>query len=96
MLYKNKNNNIQVTLHRKTTDKQAYLKTKSEQPKSLKSSIPKSQFLILKAISSAATGYDKNCAVIKQNFLYRQYKEEVLNEQIKKLNITERKRGICK
>ena len=48
MLYKDKNNNIQTTLYRKFTDQQTFLHTKSEHPRSLKSSIPYSQALRLK------------------------------------------------
>ena len=35
--------------------------------------------------------FDNNCAIIKQKFLHRQYKKEVLDEQIKKVDRTERK-----
>ena len=45
----------------------------------------------LKTICSTSTEFDKNCAIIKQKFLDRQYKEEVLDEQIKKVDRTERK-----
>ena len=48
MLYKDKNNNIQTTLYRKSTDQQTFLHAKSEHPRSLKSSIPYSQALRLK------------------------------------------------
>ena len=92
MLYKDENNNIQTTLYRKPTDQQAFLHAKSEHPRSLKSSIPYSQALRLKTICSTSTEFDKNCAFIKQKFLDRQYKEEVLDEQIKKVDKTERKR----
>ena len=91
MLYKDENNNIQTTLYRKPTDQQAFLHAKSEHPRSLKSSIPYSQALRLKTICSTSTEFDKNCAAIKQKFLDRQYKEEVLDEQIKKVDRTERK-----
>ena len=91
MLYKDENNNIQTTLYRKPTDQQAFLHAKSEHPRSLKGSIPYSQALRLKTICSTSTEFDKNCAAIKQKFLDRQYKEEVLDEQIKKVDRTERK-----
>ena len=90
MLYKDKNNNIQ-TLYRKPTDQQAFLHAKSEHPRSLKGSIPYSQALRLKTICSTSTELDKNCAIIKQKFLDRQYKEKVLDEQIKKVDRIERK-----
>ena len=84
MLYKDENNNIPLTLYHKPTDQQAFLHAKSEHPRSLKSSIPYSQALRLKTIFSTATEFDKNCDIIKQKFLDRQYKEEVLDEQINK------------
>ena len=91
VLYKDENNNIQTTLYHKPTDQQAFLHAKSEHPRSLLSSIPYSQALRLKTICSTTTEFDKNCAIIKQKFLDWQYKEEVLDEQIKKVNRTERK-----
>ena len=91
MLYKDENNNIQTTLYRKPTGQQAFLHAKSEHPRSLKNSIPYSQALRLKTICSTSTECDKNCAIIKQKFLDRQYKEEVLDEQIKKVDRIERK-----
>ena len=83
MLYKDENNNIHTTLYHKPTDQQAFLHAKSEHPRSLKSSIPYSQALRLQKICSTITEFDKNCAIIKKNFLDRQYKEKTLDEQIK-------------
>ena len=91
MSYKDENNNIQTTLYRKPTDQKAFLQAKSEHPISLKSSNPYSQALRLKAICSTSTEFDKNCAIIRQKFLDRQYEEEVLDEQIKKVDRIERK-----
>ena len=91
MLYKDENNNIKTTLYGKPTDQQAFLLAKSEHPRSLKNSILYSQALRLKTICSTSTEFDKNCAIIKQKILDRQYKEEVLDEQIKKVDRTERK-----
>ena len=91
MLYKEENNNIQTTLYRKPIDQQAFLHAKSEYARSLKNSNPYSQALRLKTICSTSTEFDKNCAIIKQKFLDRQYKEEVLDEHIKKVDRTEGK-----
>ena len=91
MLYKDENNNIQTALYCKPTDQQAFLDAKSEHQRSLKNNIPYSQALRLKTICSTSTEFDKNCAIIKQKFLDRQYKEEVLYEQIKKVDRIERK-----
>ena len=79
MLHKDKNNNIQTTLYRKPTDEQEFLLAKSEHPRPLKSSIPYSQALRLKTVFSTTAEFDKNCAIIKQKFLDRLYKEEVLD-----------------
>ena len=62
-----------------------------EYPRSLKRSIPYSQDLRLKAIQSTSTEFDKNCAIIRQKFLDRQYKKEFLDEQIKKADRIEGK-----
>ena len=43
------------------------------------------------SIANLQIKFDKNCAIIKQKFLDRQYKGEVLDEQIKKVNRIERK-----
>ena len=45
----------------------------------------------LKTICSTYTKFDKNCAIIKHNFLERQYKKEVLGEQMMKVDRIERK-----
>ena len=82
---------IQTTLLRKPSDKQAFLHANLEQTRSLKNSIRYSQALRLKTIYSTTTEYDKNCATIKQKLLDRQYKEEVLDEQIMKVDRIERK-----
>ena len=57
---------------------------------SLKNSTPFIQALRLTK-QFTTTGYGRNCAIIKQKFLDRQYKEEVLDEQIKKVDRIERK-----
>ena len=85
------NNKIQITLHRKPTNQEAFLDAKSEHPRSLQNNIQYSQPLRLKTICSKTTEYDKNCDIIKQNFLQRQYREDALDEQIKKVDTTERK-----
>ena len=74
---------VYTTLYRKLTDQQAFLQAKSEHPRSLKSSIRYGQALRRKTICSTTTEFDKNSSIIKQRFLDWQYKEEVLDEQIK-------------
>ena len=48
LIYKDKNNNLQKTLYRKTTDQQSHLHAHSVHPKSLKRSMPYSQALRIK------------------------------------------------
>ena len=79
-----------------TTSKQLYIANlqinkHSYTLRSLKSSIPYSQALRLKTICSTTTEFDKNCAIIIQTFLDQQCREEVLDEQIKKVNRIEKK-----
>ena len=73
MLYKDKNENIQTTL--------CSLNAKSEHQRSLKNSIPYNKALRLKTICSTTTECGKNYAIIKQQFLDRQYKEDILDEK---------------
>ena len=91
MLFKDENSNIQKTLYRKPTDQKRFLHAKSEYPRFLKSSIPYSETLTLKIICSTSIEFDKDCPIIKQKLLYRQYKEEFLDQQIKKVDGIERK-----
>ena len=91
MQYKDENSNIQTTLYHKPTDEKAFLHANSEHVRSLNNSILCIQALILKTICSTTTEYDKNCASTKQKFLERQCKEEVLHEQINKVDKIERK-----
>ena len=42
----------------------------------------------LKTVGSKTTEYNKNCAIIKQKFLDKQYKGKVPDEQIKKVHRT--------
>ena len=46
----------------------------------------------LKTIHSTTTEFDKTCAIIKQKFLDQQYKGEVVDEQIKKIDRIKRKK----
>ena len=50
--FSNKEKKLETKLHRKESDRQAYLHRKSEHPKSLKRSIPFSQALRLRRICS--------------------------------------------
>ena len=71
MLYREENNNSQITLYCTPIDEQAFLLAKSVNQNPLKNSILYSQALRLKTICSTTTEYNKNCAIIKQKFLDR-------------------------
>ena len=96
MLRKFKNSNIQTTLCYKCSDEQAFLQTKSEHWRSVNNRAPYIQAFKLKIIYSTPAQYKKNCAVIKQEFLVRRYKERVLDQQIKKVDRIKTKRTIQK
>ena len=71
LIYKDKSNTLQTTLHQKPTDQQSHLHAYSNHPKSHKRSIPYTQVLRIKTICSTLTEYKKHCAILKQNFIER-------------------------
>ena len=91
LIYKDKNSTLQTTLYRKPTDQQSYLHAHSDHPKSLKRSIPYSQALRIKTICSTLTEYKKHCAILKQNFIDRGYKENILKDKIDEVDNIDRK-----
>ena len=91
LIYKDKNNTLQTTLYQKPTDQQSYLHAHSDHPKSLKRSIPYSQALRIKTICSTLTEYKKHCAILKQNFIERGHEENILNDEIDKVDNIDRK-----
>ena len=91
LVYKDKNNTLQVTLYQKPIDLQSYLNASSDHPKSLKRSIPYSQALRIKTICSTLTKYKNHCAILKQNFIERGYKENILKGKIDKVDNIDRK-----
>ena len=96
ILYKDENNNTKITLYWKPTHQQPFLHAKSKYPRSLKSSITYKEDLRLITICSTTTEFDKNCAINNWKFLVPQYKREVQDKQIKKVDRIERKRTIHK
>ena len=86
LIYVDKNNTLQTTLYRKPTDQQSYLHAHSDHPKSLKRSIPYSQALRIKTICSTLTEYIKHGAILKQNFIERGFEENILNDEIDKVD----------
>ena len=90
LIYKDKNT-LQTTLYRKPTDQQSFLHAHSDHPKSLKRSITYSQVLRIKTISSILTEYKKHCAILKQNFIERGYKGNILKDEIDMVDNIDRK-----
>ena len=89
LIYKDKNNTLQKTLYRKTADQQSYLHARSVHPKLLKRSMPYSQALRI-------TKYKKHCAILKQNFIEKGYKENILKDKIDKVDNIDRKNVLSK
>ena len=96
LIYKDKNNNLQKTLYRKTTDQQSYLHAHSVHPKSLKRSMLYSQALRIKTSCSTLAEYKKHCAILKQNFIEKGYKENILKDEIDKVDNIDRKNLLSK
>ena len=90
LIYKDKNNTLQTTLYRKPTDQQFYLHAHSDHPKSLKRSILYNQALRIKTICSTLTEYKKHCAILK-NIIERGYEENILKDEIDKVDNIDRK-----
>ena len=63
----------------------------SDHPKPLKRSIPCSQALRIKTICCTLTKYKKRCAILKQNFIERGYEENILKDEIDKVDNIDQK-----
>ena len=48
--------------------------------------IPYSQMLGIKTICSTPAEYKKHCAILKQKFIKREYEENILKDQIDKVD----------
>ena len=62
LIYKDQNNMLQTTIHRKQTDRQNYIDARLEHPKSLKDSIPYRQVLRIKRICSLQQEFTSHIA----------------------------------
>ena len=87
---------LQATFYWKPTDQQSYLHVHSDHPKSLKNAYRIVKRCIAKrwkskTTCSTLTEYKKHCAILKQKFIERGYKENVLKDQIDKVDNTDRK-----
>ena len=91
MVYSNQQHKIQATIFRKPTDQQTYLHEQSNHPKSLKDIIPYSQALRIQTICSTTSEFKKNCDIIAKRFKERGYPENLVNEEVDKVENMKRK-----
>ena len=90
LVYKDYHNRLQTTLYKKPTDRQNYLHAKSAHPLSLKKSIPYSQALRIKRLCSTFDEYKKHSNDMVQRFMEKGYKENIIRNQIEKVDNLER------
>ena len=91
LVYKDEQQKIQITLCKKSTDKQSYLHAKSNHPVSLKKSIPSSQILRVKRICSTNSEFERNRKVLHEQFTKRGYDSSSIETKIKKIRLLDRK-----
>ena len=91
LVYKDHNNMLQTTIYRKQTDRQNYLDARSEHPKLLKDSIPYNQALRIKRICSSQQEFLSHTAKMINQFQKRGYNRSLIEQQINKANLQERK-----
>ena len=92
-VYKTTKRNLQKRYIRKT-DQQLYLHHKSELPESLKCSIPFVQALRIEWIYTSQDDFYQNCNKLKWKPTERGYKEEEIDENIKKACNIERNEAL--
>ena len=87
---------MQTTLYKKPTDRQNYLHAKSAHPVSLKKRIPYSQALRMKRVCSTSDECKKRPNDLVKRFVQKGYKENIIRNQIKKLDNLERSTSLNK
>ena len=90
LVYKDHINHLQTTLSKKSTDRKNYLHAKSAHPLSLKKSIPYSQALTIKHVCSTFGEYKKHSNDLVKRFMEKGYKENIICNQIGKVDNLER------
>ena len=88
-----KNYKQYTKLYRKETDRWNFLHINSEHPVPLKNSIPYNQVLIVKRTCSTIENLKLYCSEIKQKFIEKRYKSDLLGKSIstvEKLNQNEK------
>ena len=84
LVYKDHNNWLQTTLHKKPTDRQNYLHVKSAHSFSLKKSIPYSQALRIKRVCSTFVEYKKHSNDLVKRFAEKSSKRTSFKTKSKK------------
>ena len=82
---------LQTTIYRKKTDRQNYLDARSEHGKLLKDNIPYNQALRIKRICSSQQEFLSHTAKMINQFQKRGYNRSLIEQQINKANLQERK-----
>ena len=90
LVYIDNNNKLQTTLYKKSTDRQNYLHSKSEDPYSLKKSIAYSQALRIKRMCSTQNEFEKHSSNLLQQRKKKGYHHDTLKKQIEKARVQER------
>ena len=89
---KDEQQRLQKTLLNKKTDRiLSYLHAKSNNPESLKKSVPYSQILRVKFFFSTNSEFECNCKVLKERFTKRGYSSYSIETEIKKVKPLDRK-----
>ena len=81
---------LHTKIYRKETDRQHYLHIKSEHAKSLKDSLPYSQVIRIKRISSNQVDLNNSLKEIKKNFIKQGYRPSLINEHVERISLLNR------
>ena len=81
---------LHTKICRKETYRQQYLHIKSEHPKSLKDSLPYSQAITVKQISSNQADLNNSFKEMKNNFTKQGYHPSLINEHLESISLLER------
>ena len=81
---------LHTKICRKETYRQQYLHIKSEHPKSLKDSLPYSQAITVKQISSNQADLNNSFKEMKNNFTKQGYHPSLISEHLERISLLER------
>ena len=84
------NGKLHTKIYRKETDQQHYLHIQSEHPKSLKDSLPYSQAIRTKRISSNQVNLNDSLKETKNNFVKQGYHLSLINKHLERISLLNR------